>query len=297
LGWRKKRAAKNESTEALNFLPFFSVLSVNSSQQGTRSWSVNSLANSGLLIVGAVVLIVIVLFGGTIVGFVSGAFSSLNVAIANFFKQLGGSLGFNNTSPSPTPTPSGGSPNPTPTATGGGGNAAATAWFAFTLHFSDGTTQDLNMNPTFSIFPLSITWQGKDVSSMDVLIRLKVTGTNLGAWSTVSSQHIEIYLSPSTTPATSSTGSFSDNGNGWNSGASNTIQRTTISGATLDALFGEYGTGSWIFQTTGTVTLTMNGQQYSANMGQNDVTLQNSETLSVSSLTGNHLTTTQLTHK
>jgi hypothetical protein len=152
------------------------------------------------------------------------------------------------------------------------------------------------MNPTFSLFALSVTWNGKTVSSIDVLIRLKVTGSNLGAWSTTASQHIEIYLSPSTTPASSSTGSYPDSGGSWISGASNTILDTPISGSTLDALFGEYGTGSWVFQTTGYVTLTMNGQTYTATMGQQDVTLQNSETLSIASLTGSGFQTYQL-HK
>lgn len=256
------------------------------------------MANSGsaliaLLIVGG--LIFLLVFGGTIIATATTAFAQLNTGISGFFGNFGNSLGFNTTA-TPTPTPGGGSPTPTPTAPSGGGSASAVSWFAFTLHFNDGTTQDLNMNPTFSIFPLSITWQGKTVSSMDVFIRLKVTGNDLGAWSTYSSQHIEIYLSPATTPATSSTSLYSDSGSSWNSGATNTIQTTTISGTTLDALFGEYGTGTWVFQTTGTVTLTMsNGQAYSATMGQQDVTLANSETLSIASLTATHLTTTQLT--
>jgi hypothetical protein len=226
------------------------------------------------------------------VAFLGSGIDSLASSIADFFRGIG-----EGTSPTP---PLGGSPSPTPTPTvtatsGSGGLSSASAWFAFTLHFSDGTSQDLNMNPTFSLFPLSITWQGKTLSSMDVLIRLKVSGSNLGSWSTVSSQHIEIYFESSTTPAASSTVSFSKSGSSWASGQTQTIQTTTIDAQTLDTIFNVYGTGTWIFQTTGTVTLTMNGQQYGANMGQNDITLENSGTLSISSLTGTHLTTTQLT--
>jgi len=169
------------------------------------------------------------------------------------------------------------------------------------LHFSDGTSQDLNMNPTFSIFPLSISYNGKDLASLDVFIRLKVTGSNLGAWNTAASQHIEVYFNGASTPATSSTGSFSDSDVSWTSGTTISIIDTALTSAQLDSVFNANGgVGSWTFQVTGTVSLsiTSNGvlQNLSANLGQNDITLVESG-FSVSSVTGTHLTITNLSPK
>ena len=261
------------------------------------------MANKGLILIMVIGLIVLLVFSGTIIATATTLFAEMNSAIAGLFGDLGNGLGYNTTSPtpspssSPTPTPTGGG-NPTPTPTSGEATHGA-VWFAFTLHFSDGTSQDLNMNapesPMFSLFPMSITYMGKTVSSMDVLIRLKLTGDGLGLWGTTSSQHIEIYFNGASTPATSSTGSFSDSGSSWTSGETQTINTVTISGTTLNTLFATYGYGSWVFQTTGVATVTINGQQYSATMVQNDITLQNSNTLSVASLTATHLTTFPLT--
>ena len=258
------------------------------------------MANSalgGLLIVGALILIGLLLFSSTIVAAATSFESELNAGVAGFFKSLGLGTGLlNSTSPTPTPTGSG-SPTPTPTALSG--NAQAEAWFAFTLYFSDGTSQSLNMNPTFSLLPLSISWEGKTLTSMTVFIRLKVTGTDLGAWQTSTSQHIEVYFNGASVPATSSTGTFTDSGGSWTSGDSESISNITISSATLSSVFASNGgVGTWVFQTTGATNMqiTSNGvlQTLSATMGENDITLSASGTLSISTIIGTHLTTTQL---
>ena len=72
------------------------------------------MANYGLLIIGAGLLIILLLFGGTIVAFATTGFATLNAGIADFFNTFLNSIGGNQTT-TPTPTPSGGSPTPTPT--------------------------------------------------------------------------------------------------------------------------------------------------------------------------------------
>lgn len=207
---------------------------------------------TGLIIIGAV-LVVLLLFSGPIMVFATGLFAQFNQAISGLINQFGGGAG--------------------------SGNMTGEAWFAFTVHFSDGTSQDINMNPTYSIFPLSITFDNKSVSALDVFIRLNLVGSKMGSWSTTSTQHIEVYLNPNTTPAASSTASYTDSGSSWTSGETKTIQTTTIQESTLDSLFAQYGTGTWLFQTTGTVALgiSVNGvnEQFTATLNAGGVQLSN----------------------
>ena len=77
------------------------------------------MANYGLLILGAGILIVLLLFGGTIVTVATGIFTQINDGIAEFFGSFGDSLGYNTTNPTPSPSPSSSptpSSGPTPTA-------------------------------------------------------------------------------------------------------------------------------------------------------------------------------------
>ena len=248
-----------------------------------------------LLIAGA--LIVLVLFSGTILTGATEIFNNINAGIASFMASLGGTTGL---LPTPTPTakasPSpGSSPTPTPVTV----PLSAESWFAFTLHFSDGTSQNVNMNPTLSILPLSIMYEGKTLTSMDVYIMLKVTGSNLGPWTTTASQHIEVYYNGATIPATSSTGQFNDAGSSWTSGQAQTILDTPLTADQISSALNQYGYGTWVFQTTGYVSLTISqgstqAQTLTATMGQNDITLVNSNTSSICTIIGTHLTTTQL---
>jgi hypothetical protein len=175
----------------------------------------------------------------------------------------------------------------------GSSNIAGQAWFAFTVHFSDGTTQDINMNPTLSLFPLSITFEGKTVTQLDLLIRAKLDEDNVGAWSAHASQHIEVYLKPETTPKTSSTGSFDTSGSSWTKGEIKTLISTQISGTTLDNLFKTYGSGDWLFQTTGYVNMTLRinyiPQITSATLNAGGIDLSENPSLSISTITGSNL--------
>jgi hypothetical protein len=171
----------------------------------------------------------------------------------------------------------------------GSSNIAGQAWFAFTVHFSDGTTQDINMNPTLSLFPFSITFQGKTVTQLDMLIRANLVGDNMGAWSAHASQHIEVYLKPETTPKTSSTASFDTSGSSWPSGTTKTLISTPITSSTLDSFFQTYGAGDWLFQTTGSVdlTVTVNGisQSLTATLNAGGVDLSENPSFSILSVT------------
>jgi hypothetical protein len=75
-----------------------------------------------LLIAGG--LIVIALYGSSLVAFGTNILSEINTGIANFFAQVGGSSGL---LPTPTPTVPGATPTPTPTATVPGSTPAPTA--------------------------------------------------------------------------------------------------------------------------------------------------------------------------
>jgi hypothetical protein len=76
-------------------------------------------SNVGILAVLGIGLIVLVVFGGTIIAFGTTLINSGSSFLANFFKGLGQDLGLNSTEPTPTPviTDNGGNPTPTPTST------------------------------------------------------------------------------------------------------------------------------------------------------------------------------------
>lgn len=177
---------------------------------------------------------------------------------------------------------------------GSSGNITGTTWTAFKLYFADGTTQDINMQPTFALFPMSITFNGKELSKVDVLIRAQLNSqTSIGAWSSVATQHLEIYKKPETTPKTSSTGTFTSQGQSWTSGETKTLQTTTIQASTLDSLVAQYGSNGWLMQSTGTVKLTISGSTLTASLNAGGLDFSYAtgagNQLSISSVTGNNL--------
>lgn len=222
------------------------------------------MANGGataLVLVG-VVLVAAVLFGGSIISAVSGGIGGFSDWVNGFLQAVG--LG------------------------GGSGNATGTAWFAFSVHFQDGSAaQDLNMDPTFSLFPASVTYNGHIVSAIDILIRVRLSGASLGSWSTVASQHVEIYLGTNTTPSASSTASFTDSGDSWVSGVASTVANNTLSSQTLGSLFDQLSgdfvgpvlpgqpRSLWRLQLTGTLVLSLNGKQYTSTLSAGGISLTN----------------------
>jgi hypothetical protein len=143
-------------------------------------------------------------------------------------------------------------------------NANASATIGFKIHFSDGTVQTINQDMSYSIYPLSITFQGKTVSSIEVDVLCKPT-IEIQSWSTVVNVHCELYKKPYTTPATSSTGNYTNQGQTWSKGTIKTLAAVSITSQDIDqAASISGGDGDYWLGCTGSVTLyaTINGLQY-----------------------------------
>ena len=140
----------------------------------------------------------------------------------------------------------------------GGGDSDGYVGVGFTVYYSDGTTEDFGVTPTFQISPLSITVVGKPVDSLDVIVRAKFTTSNITSWSSEVTQQLEVYKEPTTSssePYFSSTGYFNENGAVWDSGTVNNLAVTSFEASVLDALVESYGAGSWAMQVNVSVDL------------------------------------------
>ena len=140
----------------------------------------------------------------------------------------------------------------------GGGDTDGYVGVGFTIHYSDGTTEDFGASPTFQISPLSIKVVGKPVDSIDVIVRAKFITSNITSWSSEVTQQIEVYKEPTTSssePYFSSTGYFNDNGDSWDSGTVKNLAVTTFEASVLDDLVDSYGAGSWAMQVNVSVDL------------------------------------------
>ena len=118
----------------------------------------------------------------------------------------------------------------------------------FTVHYTDGTSEDFGASPTFSVSSLSISVLGKDVNSIDVIVRGKFTADNVGVWSTHISQQIELYKTPELSPKYSSTGYFEESGNGWVADEVKTLSSVALSATVIDNLVAIHGVGEWFMQ-------------------------------------------------
>lgn len=182
-----------------------------------------------ILIVG--VLVVLLLFSDTIMGFVSG----LPQQIQEIIKQISGRL------------------------PGAGGNVTGQTWIGYTVFYADGTSEEIRQNPpSYSLFPLSINFGTKELSSLRVDLKAKLSSDKtMGVWAAIVSMQTEIYKKPETVPKTSATANYTKNGVSWSSGETKILASYTVQASQLQTLVVTYGDGAWQLQFLGHVNLKM----------------------------------------
>lgn len=141
----------------------------------------------------------------------------------------------------------------------GPGSVTGYAGVRFLIRFQDGTSREFepDLSGTYSIIPLSITFEGKEIQYIDIDVQAKLSGEGVQSWNTVTSQQIEIYKKDDSTPKTSSTAYNNENGGTWNSGDIKTIAHTSILGSTIDNIVTQYGDGNYLLQVNSEVDLTV----------------------------------------
>ena len=190
------------------------------------------MANSGAMVLGIMlvgVLAVALLFGSQIIGFVSG----LPDRIQDWIDSIRGTF------------------------PGAGGDVEGQTWIGYTVHYADGTSDEIREEaPTFSLFPLSITFGGKEVSSVSVNLKAQLYG-DITSWSGVMSMQTEAYKKPDSTPKTSATANYTKEGSSWMDGEIKVLASYTVLASTLEDLADTYGEGEWQLQFLATVSLTV----------------------------------------
>jgi hypothetical protein len=181
-----------------------------------------------ILIVGA--LAVLLLFSGTIIAFIGG----LPGQIQGFIERIRGGL------------------------PGTGSNVSGYTWIGYTVTFADGTTQDIRQSrPSLSLFPFSISFDGKNLTQIRLDIKAEVDEGDITAWNTSTSLRVELYKKTEGTPKTSSTGNYTQSGSTWVSNTVKTICSFTVGITTLESVIRTYGDGAYLLQAQGTVSLTV----------------------------------------
>lgn len=181
----------------------------------------------GFMLIG--VLAVALLFGGQIIGFVSG----LPDYIQDWIDSIRGTF------------------------PGAGGDVEGQTWIGYTVHYTDGTSDEVREEaPTFSLFPLSITFGGKTVSSVSVNLKAQLYG-DIGSWSGVMSMQTEAYKKPESVPKTSATANYTKEGSTWMNGEIKVLASYTVLASTLEQLADTYGEGEWQLQFLASVQLTV----------------------------------------
>jgi hypothetical protein len=173
-------------------------------------------AGLAILMVGG--LAVLLLFSASIIGFVSGLPSqsqSWIQQIIDYIGQIRGSL------------PGGGS-----------GNFSGSTWIGYTVYFTDGTSQDIRQEAnTFSLVPLSITFAGKELSSVRVDLKAQLSSTK-----TITEWNATIGMK------TYSMVNYTKSGSGWVANSVKVLASYTVSASQLENIVFTYGDGAWLLQ-------------------------------------------------
>jgi hypothetical protein len=183
-----------------------------------------------VLLIGG--LAVALIFGGSILSFVSG----LPSFIEDFIGQIRGGL------------------------PGAGGSFEGATWIGYTVFYADGTSEDVRQSaPTFSLMPLSITFKNKDVSSVRVDLRAKLSCDKpMGVWAANVSMKTEVFKMSDSVPRTAKTSAianYSKNGASWGNGEVKVLASYTVQASQLEDLVFTYGDGHWLLQFLGILTL------------------------------------------
>lgn len=158
------------------------------------------------------------------------------------------------------------------------GGATGLTMIQFTVKYQDGTQETFPRSfPGFGILPLTISFQGKQISSIDLKALGKIDGGNLTNWQTTTALKIEVYGwtydTTAQSPMLSSTVSYPASGPIWNNGETKQIAGYLMQGNQLDPLLQGLlpkptpltANVKYNIQVTASVsmTATVNGQQQS----------------------------------
>jgi hypothetical protein len=188
-------------------------------------------AGLAILMVGG--LAVLLLFSASIIGFVSGLPSqsqSWIQQIIDYIGQIRGSL------------PGGGS-----------GNFSGSTWIGYTVYFTDGTSQDIRQEAnTFSLVPLSITFAGKELSSVRVDLKAQLSSTKtITEWNATIDMKTEAFKMSDSVPRTAKTSAmvnYTKSGSGWVANSVKVLASYTVSASQLENIVFTYGDGAWLLQ-------------------------------------------------
>jgi hypothetical protein len=120
----------------------------------------------------------------------------------------------------------------------------------FLLTFDDGHTEEIKATDTqYSFFPLAITFNGADLTRIDVSGVAYLEGAPIGAYTITSTMKTELYRKPSQTPLTSASASYNKQGDG-NLATSYSIQAASysVTASTLEGICKTGGNGNFLLQ-------------------------------------------------
>jgi hypothetical protein len=145
-------------------------------------------AGLAILVVGG--LAVLLLFSSSIIGFVSGLPSqseSWIQKIIDFITDIRGGMPGQGT-----------------------GNFSGSTWIGYTVYFSDGSSQEIREDkPTFSLVPLSISFGGKEVSSVRVDLKAELSSSKvISEWNATIGMKTELFKMSDSVPRTAKTSSM-----------------------------------------------------------------------------------------
>jgi hypothetical protein len=191
-------------------------------------------AGLAILMVGG--LAVLLLFSASIIGFVSGL--GLPTLIQDFMDQIRAGI---------DSFPDG----------SGGGNFVGDTWIGYTVFFSDGTSQDIRQDPpplsrTYSLVPLSISFSGKEVSSVRVDLKAQLSSDSvMGFWNATGGMKTEAFKMSDSAPRTAKTSSmvnYTKSGSSWANGEIKVLSSYTVPASQLENIVFTYGDGAWLLQ-------------------------------------------------
>lgn len=181
-----------------------------------------------------------------------------------------------------------------------GGNTAqgqaGAATLAFTVKFADGSSQTFESSNIYAgklcVAPLSLYVGGKEISSIDVAVKVRLStgGRTVQSWSASIAQRIEIYKSGQNAPLVSSTGNYYQNGLSWSDGETKTVLTTPLTATTIESAIRQYsGDGDFYFQVVAQISLTVNadGQTFTlagSGVGGITITMKNYQAMSMSAV-------------
>lgn len=143
----------------------------------------------------------------------------------------------------------------------GGGEVSGYSGIGFVVHYTDGDFDTFGASSSFSLVPLSISLNNRELDSIEIFTKGKLYGENIQSWSAATSQQIEAYRESESMPRFSSTADYDASGHVWADGTVKDFAAYTLEASVLNDVVDEFGDGKWFIQIQSLVDLsvTVNG--------------------------------------